>query len=599
MARHRTHGRETLLYGKLLFLNSSQTQHFDWFLLLQWDKTLFPNPLEMQQNLSAVGRRMVTIVDPHIKRDSGFPVHSLALAQDLYIKDKHGAVYDGWCWPGSSSYLDFTSPKVRSFWAERFTLTNYPDSTLDLYTWNDMNEPSVFNGPEVSMPKDNVNLEGVEHREWHNLYGIYMQMATAAGLVHRSVVAHQQAPSLLDRLLLRSPSDSSVQEADAKKRSNTLRPFVLTRAFWAGSQRYGAMWTGDNTATWGHLAISLPMLLSINIAGLSFAGADVGGFFRDTEAELFVRWYQAGAFTPFFRGHAHHDTARKEPWVYGEPYTTINRQTALLRYSLLPYWYTVMQEAFEFGLPAMRPYFLEFPDHLAGHTVDDAFFVGSALYVKPVAEKGARELKVLFPVVRDAQGRSYRWVELQTLRPVLGSDKGDKDAEVNYPVQLSTIPAFLRPGSILPRKLRLRRSSKLMHHDPYTLFITPGPGGAQGLLYLDDEVSYGYEDGQFAHRVFTYDSTSQIIQSRQYKDFVHPVGYDKQYKANPDYRPANTIERIVLLDQTIAPKQVQLFSANGELLRDLFFTWSLETGTLTVKKPDVLAVEDWQIRLLY
>lgn len=107
------------------------------------------------------------------------------------------------------------------------------------------------------------------------------------------------------------------------------------------------MWTGDNTADWEHLRISLPMLMSINIAGLSFAGADVGGFFRDTDAELFVRWYQAGAFTPFFRGHAHHDTKRKEPWVYGEPYTSINRATAMLRYTLLPYWYTVMQQAFE------------------------------------------------------------------------------------------------------------------------------------------------------------------------------------------------------------------------------------------------------------
>jgi hypothetical protein len=136
------------------------------------------------------------------------------------------------------------------------------------------------------MDKSNLNIEGIEHREWHNLYGYYMQQATAEGHI------------------LRSP-DSPAQ----------MRPFVLTRSFWAGSQRWGAMWTGDNRAEWGHLQIAAPMLLSINLAGLSFAGSDAGGFFGDPSSELFTRWFQAAAFTPFFRGHAHHDTKRREPWV--------------------------------------------------------------------------------------------------------------------------------------------------------------------------------------------------------------------------------------------------------------------------------------------
>ena len=143
-----------------------------------------------------------------------------------------------------------------------------------------------FNLLQVSMDKSNLNIEGIEHREWHNLYGYYMQQATSEGLT------------------LRSPDPT-----------NKMRPFVLTRSFWAGSQRFGAMWTGDNKAEWSHLQIAAPMLLSINLAGLSFAGADAGGFFGDPSAELFTRWFQAAAFTPFFRGHAHHDTKRREPWV--------------------------------------------------------------------------------------------------------------------------------------------------------------------------------------------------------------------------------------------------------------------------------------------
>jgi alpha 1,3-glucosidase len=238
----------------------------------------------MQKNISYYGRKMVTIIDPHIKRDDNFHIHKEATQKGLYIKDKNGNDFDGWCWPGSSSYLDFTSPHVRQWWAEQFSLDTYGGSTLDLYTWNDMNEPSVFNGPEVSMSKDAKNLQGIEHREWHNLYGIYMQMATAQGQIHRCKTTEP---------------------------TQKLRPFVLTRAFWAGSQRFGAMWTGDNKAEWSHLKGTSAMVLSINLAGLSFSGADTGGFFGDSNAELWTRWYQAGAFMPFFRGHAHHDTKRK------------------------------------------------------------------------------------------------------------------------------------------------------------------------------------------------------------------------------------------------------------------------------------------------
>jgi len=169
-------------------------EHTDGKRYFTWDKRLFPNPIEMQQNVSHHGRKMVTIVDPHLKRDDNYFIHKEATAKRLYVRDKEGKDFDGWCWPGSSSYLDFTSPTVREWWARQFGLDKYIGSTLDLFTWNDMNEPSVFNGPEVSMPKDTQNLEGIEHREWHNLYGIYMQMATALGLTNRCLATRRQRP---------------------------------------------------------------------------------------------------------------------------------------------------------------------------------------------------------------------------------------------------------------------------------------------------------------------------------------------------------------------------------------------------------------------
>lgn len=185
-------------------------EHTDGKRYFTWDHHQFPNPESMQQKIEAQGRKMVTIVDPHIKRDNRYYIHKQAESKKLYIKDKDGKDFDGWCWPGSSSYPDFTNAKVREWWATQFSYNNYKGSTPSLYTWNDMNEPSVFNGPEVSMQKDMLSLDDVEHREWHNLYGMTFHRATAEGLILRN----SQTPS---------------------------RPFVLSRSFFAGSQQYGPM----------------------------------------------------------------------------------------------------------------------------------------------------------------------------------------------------------------------------------------------------------------------------------------------------------------------------------------------------------------------
>lgn len=166
-----------------------------------------------------------------------------------------------------------------------------------------------------------------------------------------------------------------------KRSEGRLRPFILTRSFFVGSQRYGkpfiafeylifqgvflilaAVWTGDNTAEWGQLKISFAMCLSLSVAGIPLIGADVGGFFKNPDEELLLRWYQAGAFYPFFRAHAHLDTRRREPWLYSDETKSLIREAVRRRYQMLPYWYTVFYEHSISGMPVMRPLWLEFPD---------------------------------------------------------------------------------------------------------------------------------------------------------------------------------------------------------------------------------------------
>uniref|UniRef100_A0A8C9WMN5 Glucosidase II alpha subunit n=1 Tax=Scleropages formosus TaxID=113540 RepID=A0A8C9WMN5_SCLFO len=432
-------------------------EHTDGKRYFTWDPSKFPKPLEMLQDLTDKRRKMVAIVDPHIKVDSGYKIHSELRSKNLYVKNKDGADYEGWCWPGNAGYPDFIRPDTRAWWASMFAYDQYEGSTENLYTWNDMNEPSVFNGPEVTMHKDAVH-GAWEHRDLHNLYGFYVQMATAEGLIQRS---------------------------EGKE-----RPFVLTRAFFAGSQRYGAVWTGDNAAEWDHLKISIPMCLNLNLVGISFCGADVGGFFKSPSTELLVRWYQAGAYQPFFRAHAHMDTPRREPWLFGPENTALIREAILQRYALLPYWYQLFYHAYLTGQPIMRPLWVEYPGDASTFAMDDQYLLGRDLLVHPVTEEGARGITAYLP----GQGEV--------------SDILHFSFSSCFAVGMTQlfIPVFQHGGSIIPKKLRIRRSSSCMENDPYTFIVALSPQRtAEGELYIDDGHTFSYRtEKKFIHRRLTF-----------------------------------------------------------------------------------------------
>jgi len=520
-------------------------EHTDGKKYFTWDAALFPHPADMQNKLAARGHKMVTIIDPHIKRDTGYRIHREATERGLYVKNAAGGEYDGWCWPGSSSYLDFTAPAVRDWWAAQFALDAYAGSTLSLYTWNDMNEPSVFNGPEVSMNKDAVSLAGVEHREWHNLYGFYQVMATYTGQLRRT------------------PEQNA-------------RPFVLSRAFFAGSQRYGAIWTGDNAAKWEHLAASAPMLLTIGVAGLTFAGADVGGFFGNPSTELMTRWYQAGAWQPFFRAHAHIDTARREPWLFGDEVLGNLRDIVRTRYTYLPLWYTLMAEAHTTGAPAMRPLWMEYPADAAVAAMDDQWLVGDALLVKPITSAGATSVEVYFP-------GSEPWYHATTLRRGPAAGKRIVDAP------LTVIPVFQRGGAIVPRQMRARRASSLMAADPYTLVVTLSAAKtATGTLYLDDGATFDYATkAAFRLRKFEYAPAAGTHVLRS-----------SQVAGGKAWAPTNTVERIQVAGIGRAPTAVAASDA-GAAPRALDFVYDSAADVLTVRKPDVRVAYDWTITVSF
>jgi alpha 1,3-glucosidase len=524
-------------------------EHTDGKRYFTWDDHNFPNPIDMQKKLASQGRRMVTIIDPHIKRDDGYYIHKEATKLGLYVKDKNGKKdYDGWCWPGSSSYLDFTTERVRSWWADQFAYNKYQGSTSTLFTWNDMNEPSVFNGPEVSMQKDLQNLNGEEHREWHNLYGMLFHRSTAEGLIRRN-----------------QPDED-------------VRPFVLSRSFFAGSQRYGAIWTGDNTAEWGHLEYAAPMLLSMNVAAISFIGADVGGFFGNPDAELFTRWMQAGAYQPFFRGHAHHDSKRREPWMFDEDTLVRLRRAAMARYALLPYWYTIFHEAHKTGMPVMRMMWMQYPKTGSLFSLDDQYLIGSDILVKPVIAEGVTESTVVFPT-------DHLWYDAESLALVSNKIAPKSSQSTTVPSDIDSIPVFQRGGSIIPRKLRLRRSTMMMKTDPFTIYVAlDDKKQAKGRLYMDDEESFGYKKrAEFASATFLADlggSNPRLSNS---------VSVGSGWSEFNGLADDKMIERIIIMGVQEPPKTI---SVEGE---DLEFTFVASSKLIIVRKPELSALDDWTI----
>ncbi|VDD81861.1 unnamed protein product [Mesocestoides corti] len=528
---------------------------------LTWSPGKFPTPNEMVDDLAASGRKLVVIVDPHIKADHSWSTCSKSKSEGYLVKKEDGqSDFDGWCWPGSSYWPDFYRPEVVNWWADLLTDDVFLNKDKMFYSWNDMNEPSVFSGPEVTIPKDTIFGGVWENRDIHNLYGLWVHNATTEGLLRRS----------------------NYRE----------RPFVLSRAFFAGSQRFGAVWTGDNKASWGHLEITTPMLLSLSMTGLTFCGSDVGGFFGHPSGELYTRWYQAAAFHPFLRSHAHIDTPKREPWTFDQQYHVAVRDALRLRYSLLPYWYTLFARSEHDNRPPMAPLFFEFPNDANTFAIDNQFMVGEALLVHPVVHEGATSVDVYLP--------KGTWFLHGDWKVFSG------EQVVNFPVDLGTIPLFYRGGHIIPKKARPRRSSSMMLNDPYTIVVSldaPTDGGssssATGFLYRDDFHSMDRAGAHF-HRI---DWREGVL---EFTRLPLPGHHQHDHTARDDAAPF--IERIVFLGVSGAsPRRAYVTTANvADSMRPVEFFFSpaggkgengSRSGLLVIRKPEVRATDGWKLHV--
>ena len=461
--------------------------YMDNYKVFTWDKDGFDNPKQIIKELNEDGFKIVTIIDPGVKKEAGYYVYEEGLKNNYFAKDKDGIVYVNKVWPGDSVFPDFSNPKVRSWWADKQKVM-LDDGVSGI--WNDMNEPASFNGPLPDDIKfDNEGREG-EHLEIHNIYGHLMAKATYEGI---------------------------------KKETNK-RPFIITRACYAGTQKYSTVWTGDNQSFWEHLKMSIPMLCNLGLSGLSFAGVDVGGFSFDCTSELLCRWVQVGCFTPLFRNHSAMCTRDQEPWSFDEETLNINKKYINLRYKLLPYIYDLFWEGECTGLPIIRSLVLNYSDNKKVREIKDEFLVGTDILVAPIVEQGKRVRAVYIP--------KGAWIDYWTKEEIEGGRTILKEAP------LDICPIFIKKGSIIPN-YPVQQYVGQKQIDELTLDIYPGKG--QNIHYLDDGESFDYKKGIYNKYCITMNENDGLKIDIKIDNEGYQNGY-KSFRMLINNVVANTVE---------------------------------------------------------
>ncbi len=429
------------------------------------NRTAFPDLAGLTGELRVQGIRLVTIADLHVAAaaDQGYAPYDSGIAGNHFVHNPDGSVFTGKVWPGASVFPDFTDAGTRKWWGQLHApLVDAGVAGI----WNDMNEPSVFETPTATMPLDTVHriasddfaTRTASHAEIHNVFGMEDTRATYDGL-------------------------------------RTLRPderaFVMTRASYAGGQRYAVTWTGDNSATWDHLKLSVHQLINLGLSGFSYAGADVGGFTGGPSPELMTRWFEIGAFTPIFRDHSAKGTPRAEPWVDGPEHLAIRRRFVEQRYRLMPYLYALADQNARTGDPLMRPVFYDYPA-LLGAACDQsmAFTLGSALLIAPPPKP---ESPQSYDICLPAGGWYDLWNGLAVTAPTPAAATAIDT--ISETPRLDRLPVYVRAGTILPTQ-PLVQSTAETPNGPLSLDIYPGPA-CKGVVYLDDGHSMAFQRGAF------------------------------------------------------------------------------------------------------
>ncbi|WP_283702480.1 glycoside hydrolase family 31 protein [Clostridium perfringens] len=424
--------------------------YMDGFRVMTFKTPNFDDAAGLIGDLKEKGIRTITIIDPGVKVDEEYPVFKRGKEGNHFTKKLDGEMFIGAVWPGNSAFPDFSNKDCREWWKselKKFISEHGMDGI-----WNDMNEPCVFNNDHKTMLETclhNSDNGVIEHKEFHNRYGFEMSRCS--------------------------------KEAQEELHPNE-RGFSMTRATYAGGQRYSSVWTGDNMSLWSQMRMSISMNANLGISGFSFVGNDVSGFGLDSSEELFIRWMEMGPFIPIFRNHSNMYTRRQEPWAFGPRAEKIAKKSIELRYELLPYIYDLYYISHKEGLPIFRPMIMEYEKDMNLLNMREQFMLGENMLVAPVLYEGERSKTVYLP-----KGSWFNYFTMEKLQ-------GGKWYKL--PCELDEILVFVKEGSIIPTYNKKFRNVK---ERPKNILLKVFGENAKGFHYNDDGHSMEYLEGKYTY----------------------------------------------------------------------------------------------------
>ncbi|HHL2032719.1 TPA: TIM-barrel domain-containing protein [Clostridium perfringens] len=424
--------------------------YMDGFRVMTFKTPNFDDAAGLIGDLKEKGIRTITIIDPGVKVDEEYDVFKRGKEGNHFTKKLDGEIFIGAVWPGDSAFPDFSNKDCREWWKselKKFISEHGMDGI-----WNDMNEPCVFNNDHKTMLETclhNSDNGVIEHKEFHNRYGFEMSRCS--------------------------------KEAQEELHPNE-RGFSMTRATYAGGQRYSSVWTGDNMSLWSQMRMSISMNANLGISGFSFVGNDVSGFGLDSSEELFIRWMEMGPFIPIFRNHSNMYTRRQEPWAFGPRAEKIAKKSIELRYELLPYIYDLYYISHKEGLPIFRPMIMEYEKDMNLLNMREQFMLGENMLVAPVLYEGERSKTVYLP-----KGSWFNYFTMEKLQ-------GGKWYKL--PCELDEILVFVKEGSIIPTYNKKFRNVK---ERPKNILLKVFGENAKGFHYNDDGHTMEYLEGKYTY----------------------------------------------------------------------------------------------------
>ncbi|MBI5997961.1 glycoside hydrolase family 31 protein [Clostridium perfringens] len=424
--------------------------YMDGFRVMTFKTPNFDDAAGLISDLKEKGIRTITIIDPGVKVDEEYDVFKRGKEGNHFTKKLDGEMFIGAVWPGDSAFPDFSNKDCREWWKselKKFISEHGMDGI-----WNDMNEPCVFNNDHKTMLETclhNSDNGVIEHKEFHNRYGFEMSRCS--------------------------------KEAQEELHPNE-RGFSMTRATYAGGQRYSSVWTGDNMSLWSQMRMSISMNANLGISGFSFVGNDVSGFGLDSSEELFIRWMEMGPFIPIFRNHSNMYTRRQEPWAFGPRAEKIAKKSIELRYELLPYIYDLYYISHKEGLPIFRPMIMEYEKDMNLLNMREQFMLGENMIVAPVLYEGERSKTVYLP-----KGSWFNYFTREKLQ-------GGKWYKL--PCELDEILVFVKEGAIIPTYNKKFRNVK---ERPKNILLKVFGENAKGFHYNDDGHTMEYLEGKYTY----------------------------------------------------------------------------------------------------